>query len=183
MFCAQLAKDGLVSAVYTRDTDALACLAPVVLTGLDGNYFKEIRLGDILERLQLTKESWIDLCVMCGTDFNSNIPRIGPIKAYYLIKTSGSIDSIADSGLDTAPLNHVRVRELFDHRQEISELPECGLVDFDELATWIVLDKLKISPSITRKRVKCKDSSILSSSMITTNIQPIIDDVVKENKE
>ena len=51
-----------------------------------------------------------NLCILCGTDYNKNIYKVGPKKAYDLLKKHESIDNFT---IDTSILNHIRVRELF----------------------------------------------------------------------
>lgn len=170
MLCSQLARCGIVDAVYSRDTDVLACLSPIVLTGITSNgYFYVIQLTDILNKLELDNESWMDLCIMCGTDFNTNIHRIGPMKSYSMIKQYKNIETINDKEkLDITCLNHERVREIFKFEQLLDNIPiiDNGKLDFDSLSKWIVFDDLKISPSNILRRVQ-NSYKQLSPSNIT----------------
>ena len=35
----------------------------------------------MLEELQLTRDQFIDLCILCGCDYTDKIPGIGPVRA------------------------------------------------------------------------------------------------------
>lgn len=136
--CAALARHGMVDAVMSTDTDTLACLSPRVINRLDGEYFHVISLEKILHFLKITEKEFVDLCIMCGTDFNVNIPRIGPITSYELISKYKSINVIANK-LDVSLLKYERVREIFSYSDKVPEIniPECeGIVNFIELKKW-----------------------------------------------
>jgi len=86
--CAFLQKNGFVDYVVTEDTDALTFGAKKVIFGE-----KVYTLDTILEGLELSYESFIDLCILCGCDYTSTIPKVGPVNALKLIKKHGSIDN------------------------------------------------------------------------------------------
>jgi len=126
--CARMARDGIVDAVFTRDTDVLACLAPVVITKLDRNVLTCIDVVDILDALDLDAKSFLDMCILCGTDFNPNIPHVAIFKAYALIKAYGSIEEISKrTNLDVSPLNFERTREIFSTDNDDNALNESEL--------------------------------------------------------
>jgi len=86
--CAYLEKNGLVDYVVTEDTDALTFGANKVIFGE-----KVYSLDIILSELELSYPSFIDLCILCGCDYTSTIPKVGPVNALKLIKTHGTIDN------------------------------------------------------------------------------------------
>ncbi len=151
--CSKLAKMGIVDAVLSADTDVLASMAPIMLAGIRGDRVIEIKLDVVLELLQFTEDQLLDFCIMCGTDFNPNIPRIGPVKAFELIRKHKSIDVLKDS-LDVTVLNHERVRDLFLN-PAINDvtIDDCKPIKMDELFKLIITDHLKISPASIRKRL------------------------------
>lgn len=145
--CAALNRHGLVDAVMTADTDVLPCLAPIIINKLifdkNGIFFQVVDLNKLLLHLKLDEYQFIDLCIMCGTDFNSNIPRVGPITSYDLILRHHSIDNIP--GYDTSLLNHIRVRQLFaytDKKPDIN-VPQCRPIDFIKLALYANVDHIR----------------------------------------
>jgi 5'-3' exonuclease len=54
----------------------------------------EIDLSVLLSELELSMEQFIDLCIMCGCDYASNIRGIGAVRALALIKQHGSIEAV-----------------------------------------------------------------------------------------
>lgn len=145
--CAALNRHGIVDAVMSADTDVLPCLAPTIINKLiydkNGPMFQVIDLKKLLNQLKLDEQQFIDLCIMCGTDFNSNIPRIGPIKSYDLILRHHSIDNIQNH--DISILNHVRVRQLFAYTQSIPDIhvPSCRPIDFVNLSMYTDVDYIQ----------------------------------------
>jgi flap endonuclease-1 len=53
----------------------------------------EIDLSVLLPELELSMDQFIDLCIMCGCDYASNIRGIGAVRALSLIKQHGSIEA------------------------------------------------------------------------------------------
>jgi 5'-3' exonuclease len=114
--CSYLCCHQVVDAVLSDDTDVLVYGTPLFLTkfNMKSDICIELNFMDLLNQLQLTKEQFIDLCILSGTDYNDNIPNIGNEKAYKLIQKYKSIESIEEEKhLDTSMLNYRKVRELF----------------------------------------------------------------------
>jgi flap endonuclease-1 len=122
--CAALCRDGYVSAVYCEDVDSLAHLAPcwIYEKNEKKEYVEERReyvesfnfmiMDEILNSINMTKETFVDFCIMCGCDYNTNIKGIGPDKSYKALLKAKSIDALP-SNYDVKILNHIRCRELF----------------------------------------------------------------------
>jgi 5'-3' exonuclease len=96
VLCSEMVKNNKAAGVFTQDTDVLACCVPVMITELNSytKKFTVVYLENILKQLELDKQSWLDFCIMCGTDFNSNIENIGPVKSLNLIKKYKTIEEI-----------------------------------------------------------------------------------------
>jgi 5'-3' exonuclease len=92
--CAQLAAQGIVDMVMTEDIDALVFGAPVCLRGITTLTPTVVRLSSILGELSLTRESFVDFCILCGSDFTPKAPGFGPVKSLAFIKQHGSFDSL-----------------------------------------------------------------------------------------
>lgn len=139
--CASLVCQGLVTAVLTEDTDVLAYKAPIMLHKMDilKGTFMEIDYEEILNQLQFTDSQFLDFCIMCGTDYNTNIFKIGPDKAYKLLQQHGSIEAIqeANPNISISTLNYEKTRSLFDHNVKYNiNIPYCGFpnkVEFEKL--------------------------------------------------
>lgn len=154
--CAALNRHGLVDAVFTADTDVLPCLAPTIINKIiESQFFQVVSLHDILTKLKLTEPQFIDLCILCGTDFNKNIPKIGPHGAYDLILRYASIDNLPPV-YNTSILNHVRVRELFGFTEirPTIDVPWCSKINFEGLGDYVAdvtVIRRRINRHIVRK--------------------------------
>jgi 5'-3' exonuclease len=156
--CADLCLQGKVDAVLSSDTDVLAYGAPVFLTNLDirrGTCFR-IRYENVLKELKMTSDQFLDFCIMCGTDYNKNIFKIGPEKSLKLIQTYKSIESIRDDGkIDVTILNHVRVRQLFREYQRSSDIVTyCGIPDFSKLHQFLFTKNVRMHINVLEKSFK-----------------------------
>lgn len=82
--CAELVKQGLAYATASEDMDSLTFGTNVLLRGFNSKKepIVQIELKPALEQLGLTMDKFIDVCILCGCDYTTNIAGIGPIKAY-----------------------------------------------------------------------------------------------------
>ena len=149
-FCSKLCIDGVVDAVLSEDTDIIAYGAPVFLSKIDTQQDCCVQLlnTEILENLSLSQQQLLDLCIMCGTDYNDNIFRIGGHKAYNLIVQHKDIDGITENtNLDTSILKHIRVRELFTEFEsyDLTSIPYCGKPNYELLESFIKTHNLEIN--------------------------------------
>ena len=87
--------------------------------------------------MQITHKTFVDLCIMSGCDYNTNIPGYGTVKSYNLLQKHKTIDNLSDK-LDLTCLKHVRCRELFSYS-------ESNTLTSDEL--FLDLNKSCISTS------------------------------------
>jgi flap endonuclease-1 len=90
--CSQLSENGQVATVISNDSDVFffGCNQVLFKFTEQGGYL--IKFTDILQVLGLTKEEFIDLCLLCGTDFNTSIRGIGFCRALALIQRYKTID-------------------------------------------------------------------------------------------
>ena len=144
--CVELCLGGSVYGVITEDTDVLAYGCPIFLTNIE--YHKsqctELAIDDILDSLDLSYEQFRDFCIMCGTDYNKNIYKVGPEKAYGLIKEYGSIDNLPEN-IDRTILNHHRSRELITAVPDNTELSFCKVPDFSKLDDFLFENNSKVN--------------------------------------
>lgn len=82
--------------VISEDSDVLAYGSNILLCDLNisNGDCNVIYLPSLLKSLDMNYNQFIEFCVMCGTDYNTNIPGIGIIKCYELIKKYNSIENI-----------------------------------------------------------------------------------------
>ncbi len=59
---------------------------------------EKIELKKILKELKITRQQLVDIALLVGTDFNEGVRRIGPKKAYLLVKKYGGIKELIESG-------------------------------------------------------------------------------------
>jgi flap endonuclease-1 len=154
--CSKLCIDGLVDAVLSEDTDVMAYSAPAFLTKIDTSADTCVRIknDELLAGLELTPKQLLDLCIMCGTDYNPNIPRVGNKTAYKRILQHGGIEQIeAETKLDTSVLTYVRVRELFTVFEDykIDKIPFCGSPDFEKLEKFVIKHEIQVNINKLRK--------------------------------
>ena len=98
-YASEMCRQGMVDYVVTEDMDTLAFGCPkMIRTCLD----KSIRRSDIisiidldlvLKNFNMTYDQFMDMCILCGCDYCSNIPRVGNKGAFNLIKKHGSIET------------------------------------------------------------------------------------------
>ena len=144
----------MVDAVLSEDTDILAYECPIFLSKLNisDETVVSIKYNDCINELELTSDQFLDLCIMCGTDYNKNIPRIGSKKAFKLIKQYGSIEGLPKE-IDTDILKYERVRQLFREFEEdnITMIPCCGKPDFTKLSEFVFKCNTQVSLDQLRK--------------------------------
>eukprot|EP00758_Cryptobia_borreli_P016698 Tbor_TRINITY_DN6128_c1_g7::TRINITY_DN6128_c1_g7_i1::g.22710::m.22710/K04799/FEN1, RAD2; flap endonuclease-1 len=85
--CARLVADDAAWAVGTEDMDALTFGTKILLRHLNyseskGRSISEITLSKVYEQSGLTREMFIDLCILLGCDYCDKIGNIGPVKAW-----------------------------------------------------------------------------------------------------
>ncbi len=119
--CSLLAIRGNVDFVLSEDSDNLAYGCPILISKLSCSTGKCecVILREVLDTLGLTKQQFIDYCILCGTDYNVNISLISNVKALDLIVDHGSLDNLYideeyKQKLDKYIPNFVNIRHLFN---------------------------------------------------------------------
>lgn len=152
--CAHLNRIGDVKAVLSDDTDVLAYGGTTLISNLNmrSGTCTLVEHSDVVDGLGLSPSSFLDLCIMCGTDYNKNLVGYGPMKAYGLMKEYGSIDELAERGWDVSILNHHRGREIFTKPLDcIQDTPYCGYPNVDKLRMFVRDNALRISMDVVMK--------------------------------
>lgn len=116
--CAKLVKEGKADWVYSEDCDILAHLCPFIIRKMQGNYIHVIALETVLRKLEMDEESFLNFCVMCGTDYNKNLSNLGPARIFKIMKDEGYkmnkiVKNIKKKGHNFEDLNFGRTRQLF----------------------------------------------------------------------
>jgi 5'-3' exonuclease len=146
--CSELCINGLVDAVLSEDTDVLAYGTPIFLSKIDtkNDTCKLISHPHMLESLDLDKSQFTEFCIMCGTDYNKNIPKVGSQTAYKLIKENKNIENIGKmtkkngDKYDISILNRDSSYRLFTKYKKsgIDKVPFCGKPNFEKLEEFLV---------------------------------------------
>lgn len=93
---AKLYKSGQIQAIVAEDSDMLLYGGGILMSKFswrDG--FECLNLDTILSTLQLNHEQFVQLCLMCGTDYTQHtISGIGPATAYDLLRSGQTLDTI-----------------------------------------------------------------------------------------
>ncbi|XP_044309294.1 probable flap endonuclease 1 homolog isoform X3 [Varanus komodoensis] len=94
--CAALVKSGHAWCTATEDLDALPFGSLRLLRHLNtkSGDLEEIALPEVLQKLRLTQEQFVDLCILLGCDYCGKIHGVGPKKALKLMQQHGSIERI-----------------------------------------------------------------------------------------
>jgi 5'-3' exonuclease len=115
--CSWLCKTGRADAIVSEDSDSLAYGAPVWISELDfqGNCMM-IQIEDVYREMELSPSEFLDFCIMCGTDFNHRVEKLGPVNALALIKLHRTIEKICEAKKITGEeWNYDTVRRIFTH--------------------------------------------------------------------
>ena len=123
--CASLCIEKRVALTISNDTDLYPLGCPLVATGLSTtvNYDEHrnkihnldcVRLDRVLKGLNMNPTEFLDLCIMSGCDFNTNMPGYAAIKSYALMQTYKSIDNLPRN-FNAECLNHHRCRNIFKY--------------------------------------------------------------------
>ncbi|KAM7400978.1 hypothetical protein PAMA_005262 [Pampus argenteus] len=95
--CAWLVREGTVDAVASEDMDTLPFGANVVIRQLNAKRDSEVveySLSKLLEKLQITHEEFVDLCILLGCDYCDKIAGLGPKRALTLIQSYRTIENV-----------------------------------------------------------------------------------------
>jgi flap endonuclease-1 len=153
--CCYLAYHGYVDAVLSEDTDVLAYKTGKFLTKINTSNETciEIDFQELIQNLELEKDTFVDLCIMCGNDYNDNIKGIGPDKSYKLLKEYKNIEEIEkiidiktkSPKFDTTVLNYKKTRELFKVPEDfVFKIPYCDKPNFEKLEEFLFVNNIRI---------------------------------------
>lgn len=170
--CSFLCRNGIVDAVLTEDTDVLAYGAPVFLSNLDTvkGTVTQIDFKQVLEDMGIGSKSFLDLCILCGTDYNNNIKGIGPEKSYSLIKQYLTIENIGDvkdalgnSKYDVTTLNYIKCRQLFQISQDDPNIlfKYTGYPDIENLKQFLDENGIRFNIALVTDSFKYQEVNLL----------------------
>jgi flap endonuclease-1 len=184
-FAAHLCVHGIIDGVLSEDTDVLVYGTPLFLTKIDiyKNTVVELKYSEIIETMDMTSESFTDLCIMCGCDYNDNIFGYGCKKTFDLLKKHKNIEAVIEEikkievvkkekkikkmkkdnddreleDLDYTVLKHVRCRELFSIPETVDfYAPFCGTPDFEKLSEFLFCNGIKTNLETLKKNLQTR---------------------------
>lgn len=114
--CAWLCINKKVDYVLSDDSDLIALGCPYTLVR-NKDYFNVFCFEELLNKSKLDPNQIIDWCILCGTDYNNSIPRIGPANALKIIKEYQSLENFFEKNMSKLDLNclvnYQSIRDLF----------------------------------------------------------------------
>lgn len=104
LMLSELIATGQVDAVMSEDTDMLPYGCHTFITGFKEaeDFIIEFQLQKILTDLGLTREQFVDVCILCGCDYAQKIYKVGVKKGFELIKRFGAIEGVLKH-IDSTP--------------------------------------------------------------------------------
>jgi flap endonuclease-1 len=123
--CAQLQLEGLVDYTVTDDTDAFTFNA--IKQNKDKIYIWDLDI--ILKELDMSYDSFVDLCILSGCDYCNTIKRIGPITSFNIIKKHKNIENFIENNTNyIIPENYLNdfniSRNIFKDKLDLPKIPD-----------------------------------------------------------
>jgi flap endonuclease-1 len=165
---AMICKRGGVSAVASQDWDTLLYGAPMMIRNLTahgtrrfGRVLKaeRIELEETLHNLEISREQFVDLGIMIGTDFHPGFKGVGPKTGVKLIRKFGTLEEVADHRGVEIPENIVEIRNLFHNHPTVEEDPPAYTTGHEEGIMGMLRDELGFGESRVMKAIERLSSS------------------------
>lgn len=124
--CAKLSRLDIVDGVISDDTDSVACGAKITLREFTNknDYVTYYNLKEVLYKLNINYPSFLDMCLLLGTDYNGKLKGKSFKDIYTMIKEHGTIENLIEQGASIYfDYNKLRnIYNLTDIRPNIIEL-------------------------------------------------------------
>lgn len=176
--CAFLAKNGLVDAVATEDMDILTFGSPCILRNFSvkKKYILELNIDDILKKLSISKEQFINLCIFFGCDYCPKIYGLTKTELLNYTKTI-SVDVFLEKMKKlNNKLSYDNYLKVFDYftNPKITNVNKTDLIlkkpKFNELLNFLVNDngfsKYKIKKKLDKLSNTYKKIYVTKKSLI-----------------
>ena len=125
---AYMAAKGDVDMAASQDYDSLLFGAPLVIRNLaisgkrklpKKNIYIDVEpetidLGKELSRLGISRKQLVEIGILCGTDYNTGLTRVGPKTALKLIREKGDLESVLNEQEEKIE-DYEMIREFFLH--------------------------------------------------------------------
>ncbi|HUI40212.1 MAG TPA: flap endonuclease-1 [Methanothrix sp.] len=165
---AHMAARGDVHSVASQDYDSLLFGAPRVVRNLaitgrrklpKKNIYVEVEPEEIdlekeLARLGISQKQLVEIGIMCGTDYNPGLPKVGPKTAFKLIREKGDLESILTDRGETME-NFELIREFFLHPDVTDDYTiKINRPRVDEILSFLVderdFDRERVEKTVSR---------------------------------
>lgn len=93
--CVKLVEQGLADFVISTDTDVL-CFGdvPVVQNFRGKEPMRMVNAVDVRKEMGLTRQEFIDMCILCGCDFSKKLDGLASMGAYKMIQQHRTIETV-----------------------------------------------------------------------------------------
>lgn len=124
--CTQLCIEKKVEAVYSTDTDCIIRGCPKLITKINNNGTCDITIynPELLKKLKLNYDQFVDMAILAECDYNTGICGIGIMKAHKLIQKYSSLESFEKQAGYAEEiikgLNYIECRKIY--RQDSLEI-------------------------------------------------------------
>ncbi|KAM9350243.1 putative flap endonuclease 1 homolog [Symphorus nematophorus] len=161
--CAWLVREGTVDAVASEDMDTLPFGASILIRQLNAKRDSEVieySLPKLLEKLQISRAEFVDLCILLGCDYCEKIAGLGPKRALTLIQKHRTIeDVVLHVNRKTHPVPHLwkykEARQIFLDAPQTVAAPELTWTEPDEEALVEFLCRVKhVNEARVRRRME-----------------------------
>ena len=100
-YCSKLCKLSLVDGVVSEDTDTIACGSKLVLRQFSNkeDMVMSYNLNNILYDLNINYNSFIDLCILLGNDYNNRPRGLNPDKILNMIREYKTIENLLKNNI------------------------------------------------------------------------------------
>lgn len=153
--CSMLCHENKVDMVLSEDTDVLAYNTPSIISKLSMGECTLMNMKDVLSELELTPDQFIDMCIVCGSDYSQGLTGIGPVKAYKYIKIYNSIENIISKFPNIIPnkesFDHIKIRNIF--KKSNSEIPSVDFPEPDETQLYEIIKQNHVQTTKVYKKL------------------------------
>jgi 5'-3' exonuclease len=111
IICAELTKKNIAHACLTDDMDLLVFGCKKIIRIIEGIIY-EYNLDNILYKLNISYEQFVDMCILIGCDYIKNL-KINPELAYSYIKKYNTIYNIDPSIIQINMIDIQNVKNIF----------------------------------------------------------------------
>jgi flap endonuclease-1 len=128
-----------------------------------------VNLDIIVANLKMSKESIIDLCIICGCDFCPPIPKMTYDKAYSIIKKYETIENFIHNGIYTSiEFKYKDARDIFykNYTQHITKSMDLTPMDVDNLKVYL-LGEINLNSFLTTSIISKYKKTIETYNLIT----------------